>query len=227
MPHQTLDIVAQDAMDLFYQDYAPRDSFFDLPAFKRYFAQVYADLFDSIFQQFRKEGKQYEGFANVEMTANWIVKETVTVEGIEGDWYAKPTSCIFGFGYDSFSYALDNIKTNTKCHGEKPCTIIKLSSDEARFLDVSQLTGVAYAWLSAENKISITNNVKEVTIWYVPSVDADNGNCIVSQTIVAKCIRTTLDLMFGARNGTIVDETNDSNKVTTAQSQSNPTLNRA
>lgn len=223
----SLKIAASRAMDQFYQDYAPRDAFFNKDAFKYHFATVYSDLFNQLFQQVRRENKLQDGFSNVEMTAAWLVRETLQPE-IEEDGctiYAKPTSCIFGFGFDSFSYSLDRIKAVGKCAGNKPCTIVKLSADEAQFLDISQPTSLVYAWLAANNKINLTAKIA-VDVSYVPAVDPSNENCVISDNIVNMVITRTLDMFFKSRSGTMVDETNDSNKNTIPQLQANPTLNK-
>ena len=49
----TLKMVGSLAMDLFYQDYAPRNAFFNLADFMRHFANVYADMLNAEFQKTR------------------------------------------------------------------------------------------------------------------------------------------------------------------------------
>jgi len=212
------------AMDLYYQDYAPRDSFFDVPDFKFHFASVYSDLFDADFQMFRKMTRQETGFSNVEITAQWLVKEKVKVEISEHEpvYYATPSSCVFGFGYDAFSYSLDSVRPASPCG----CRLQKISRDEVPYLDIAPTTSLCYYWLEANNKISFLNDVKEVFISYIPSVDANNDDCVISDLIVSKAIRATLDIMFKSKNGNVIDVVNDGNSNPTAQNQQNPALNK-
>lgn len=223
----SLKIAASRAQDLYFQDYAPRDAFFDIEDFKWHFAIVYSDLFNQLFQQVRKENKLQDGFSNVEMTAAWLVREKLEPQAEEDGclFYVQPTSCIFGFGFDSFSYSLDRIRAIGNCPGGIPCKVVKISSDESQFLDISPVTSLVYAWATAENKIALTAKIP-VEVDYVPEVDATNDNCVLSDNIVNMVIVKTLDMYFKARNGTFVDETNDSNKTVVPELQANPTLSK-
>lgn len=213
------------AMDLYYQDYAPRDAFFDVPDFKFHFSVIYNEMFDADFQMFRKMNRQETGFGNVEITSQWLVKEPLKIqaEKIEPIFSATPSSCIFGFGYDAFAYSLDSVKPASPCG----CKLQKLSRDEVPYIDISTPTSLCYYWLDANNKISFLNDVKEVFVSYIPSVDAANDNCVISDLIVAKVIKATLDIMFKSKNGNVVDDTNDGNPNGTLQNQQNPALNKA
>ncbi len=217
------------AQDLFYQDYAPRDAFFDIKDFKSHFAQAYAEMLDDMFQKLRKEGKREEGFANVEMSAAWLVKEEIEVLAEESEpfFYAKTTSCIYSFNWDKFAYALDSLRPLGNCNGGIPCRVQKISPEEAAYLDISPTTSLVYFWLAAENKIMFTSPLAgKVTVSYIPSVDEENDACVLSSSIARKAIRMTLDLMFASKNGNVVDESNDGNKNSTAQNQANPQLTK-
>lgn len=223
----SLGAAAQQAMDAFYQDYAPRDAFFDLEDFKRRFALEYDNLLDDMFQKFRKMYRQEEGFSNVEISAAWLVKEKLEVQSDDTSpyFYVQPTSCIQSFSYDKFGYALDNMRAAANCNGGVPCKLQKISPEEANYLDISPTSSLVYYWLEAENKIAITQPLP-VHISYIPAVDPENDKCILSGAIASTAIKNTLQLMFSAKNGNVVDESNDGNKNSTTQNQGNPQLNR-
>lgn len=217
----TLKIVASRAMDQFYQNYAPRDAFFDIDDFKFHFATIYTTMFDNAFQQFRKMGKAEDGFSNVEITSNWLVTEEVTAESDKNSdiYFVSPSSCIFGFGWDEFSYSLDNFKPVGHCG----CKLQKISRQESHYLDISPTTSLCYYWVEANNKIAVTNKVTGL-ITYVPAVDSKNENCVMSDLIVADVIKMTLDLFFKAKSGNVIDKTNDNNANNNIEGQSNPSL---
>jgi hypothetical protein len=223
----SLKSAATQAMDAYYQDYAPRDAFFDEDDFKRRFALEYDNLLDDMFQKLRKLYKQEEGFSNVEISASWLVREKLTVQSDDTSpyFYAQPTSCIQSFSYDKFGYALDNVRAAANCNGGVPCKMQKISPEEANYLDISPTSSLIYYWLEAENKIVLTQPV-DIHASYIPAVDPENDGCILSGAIAATAIKNVLMLMFGAKNGNVVDESNDGNKNGTIQNQGNPQLNR-
>lgn len=220
----SLKTAASRAQDLFYQDYAPRDAFFDVADFKFHFATIYSEMFDAVFQQTRQMNKREDGFSNVEMTASWLIKDTVKVEPepTESGYFAKTTYPIFGFGFDEFSYALDTVKSAGKCG----CKLQKISRQEAQYLDISPVTSLCYYWQSSGNKISFINDIKEVIVSYVPAVVGSDDDCVISDLIVANVIKATLDIMFKSKNGNVVDEVNDGNTNETIETQVNPVLNK-
>jgi hypothetical protein len=212
------------AMDMFYQGYAPRDAFFDQDDFLRHFATVYSDMLNDMMQKMRRDNKQIEGFANIENSAHWLVREKLTPKKNNDDcWVTKPSSDIFSFMFDSFGYGLDQIQAVGNCGNGTKCRVVRIAPYEAVNLDLAPITSLVYAWLTPENEIHLTKGV-DIEIWYVPAVNVDNGECVISEAIVHRAIKQTLDLFFTARNGTVIDETNDGNRNTPIQQQVNPTL---
>lgn len=220
----TLTTAASMAMDMFYQGYAPRDAFFDQDDFLRHFAAVYSDMLNDMMQKARKENKQLEGFSNIENSADWLVRETLTPKKNENDcWVVKPSSGIFSFMYDAFNYGLDQVNAVGNCGNGVKCRVVKIAPYEAVNLDLAPISSLVYAWVAPNNEIHLTKGV-ELDVWYVPSVNVNNGECVIAEAIVHRVIRATLDLFFTARNGTVIDETNDGNRNNPLQQNVNPTL---
>lgn len=222
-----LKTLANRVQDLYYQDYAPDESFFETYDFKFHCAAVYSDMLDKMFQQMRKEGKAINGFSDVEISANWLVKEEITLQQdqITKLYYATTSSKIFGFGFDEFSYALDQVIRIGDCKSKR-CRLQKLSRNEVPYLDLAAATSLCYFWQAEGDKIAFTDNIGSVLVPYVPIVSADNDNNVLSDNIAAEVIKAVYALMINARNGTVVDESNDSNKNTTPANQQNPQLNK-
>lgn len=222
----TLKMVGSLAMDLFYQDYAPRNAFFNLPDFMRHFANVYADMLNAEFQKTRALDKAETGFFNSGISAGWMLKERVssTNESPYGDAFTlNLNNCIFNFAFDGYGYALDRMNVVAGCQSGSNCKVMHISAYEAQFLDIAPKSSMVYAWISGASQISLTQPL-EVDVFYIPAVDINNQNCTIADIYVGKVIRATLDLMFTARNGTVIDESNDGNSNTVLQEQTNPTL---
>lgn len=223
----SLKTAAARAQDLYYQDYAPRDAFFDVADFKFHFATIYTAMFDAIFQQVRKAGKAEDGFSNAEITSAWLVTETLEIKesNYPGLFYANPTSGVFAFGWDEFSYSLESAIPLGECkHGK--CKLQKISTDEAAYLDIAPTTSLVFYWLAAENSIVFSGNVGKVLVSYIPSVDPKKDNCVLSDNIVADVIKATLDIMFKSKNGNVIDQSNDGNKNQVLPQQVDPKLTK-
>ena len=220
--------LAELAQDLYYRDYPDRVDFFDLDDFMLHAAMYYSQSLNTIYQATKRENKQQEGFANMENSAAWLIEETQTVARIEesDEYYTTPTQNIFSFNFDAFANGLSGVKSTGKgCNGKK-YELIKISANEIRFLPLVPETGIVYYWVGPNNRIYFNKNVNEVTIWYVPAVVGNNGDCLLSDSIAADVIKNTLMLMFGAKQGNIVQESNDGNKNLIEQQQTNPNLNK-
>ncbi len=74
--------IASRARDLFNQDYADRNEFFDLDDFKFHCAAKYSSLLNSLFQISRKENKIETGYSNVEINAQWLITQKVKPEDV-------------------------------------------------------------------------------------------------------------------------------------------------
>ncbi len=222
-----LKALANRVQDLYYQDFAPDESFFETYDFKFHCAAVYSDMLDKMFQAMRKEGKVNDGFSNVEISPNWLVKEELELkqDPVTKLYQATTSSKIFGFGFDEFAYALDQVRLIGDCKSKK-CRLQKLSRNEVPYLDLTTATSLCYYWQESGDSIVFTEGIGKVLVPYVPIVDADNDNCVLSDNIAAEVIKAVYTLMVAARNGTVIDESNDSNKNTTQQNQQNPQLNK-
>lgn len=222
----TLQEAASRAQDLYYQDYAPRDAFFDIADFKYHFANIYSEMFDTMFQKMRKEGKAEDGFSNVEISSAWLYKEKIDLQEDKNDkrlFTATLSSDIFAFGFDEFVYSLDIVKIIGDCKS-KNCRLQKIARMDSSYLDLAPTTGLCYYWESAGNEVTFTDNVGQVLVPYVPRVSASKDNCVLSDNIAEAVIRMTLDLFFRSKAGNVVDQTNDSNNNNTLPLQTNPQL---
>jgi hypothetical protein len=219
--------LAEKAQDQYYQDYAPRDKFFDIGDFKFHAAAYYSSALDAMYQAARRENKAQDGFSNMEISAAWLIKDTLPVVKSEnGDIYAKPHYDVFSFNFDAFANGLNGVRaTGKNCNGTK-FELIKISNNDPRFLSLMPQTGLVFYYMGPENRIIFTRDVKEVEVWYIPRVMDNDDTCVLSDNIASDVITKVLTLMFGAKSGNLIQESNDGNKNLAAQTQGNPLLNK-
>lgn len=219
--------LAEKAQDQYYQDYAPRDKFFDLDDFKFHAATYYSAALNLLYQAARRENKAQDGFANMEIPAAWLITERLPVQKDEdGRYFIKPTFDVFSFDYDAFANGLNGLRSTGKgCNG-KTFELIKISNNDPRFLQLMPETGIVFYFLAPNNKITLTQDIKEGELWYIPRVVDNDSTCVLSDNIAADVIMKTLTMMFGAKNGNLIQQSNDGNKNLNPQTQDNPVLNR-
>lgn len=222
----TLKALANRAKDLYFQDYAPRDAFFDVNDFMFHAATIYSSMLNMLFQQNRKMSKAEDFFNNVENSSAWLISEPLEIKTDEatGDITAKTKQTIYNYDFDGNSQTLQDILS------KKGVKYRKLSLNERKFQHTLPITSVIYYSLGPNNTIEFSGmpcNGDKPVIQYVPVVVGNDGNCVMSDNIAADVIKQTLTLMFGAKSGMVVDETNDGNRNTTLQNQSNPQINKA
>lgn len=217
----SLSQLAERAQDLYYQDFATRDSFFDVDDFIFHAATYYSAALNQIYQATRREGKAQDGFSNIEIPAAWMLTEKVTLKKDEAGYFSGSTEFpIFSFDFDAFANGLNRITAIDK---NKKIDLVKISNNDIRFISLSHETCVRYYWVAPNNKIVATIGA-EVEVWYVPAVVNNNVNCVLSDNIAADVIKNVLTIMFGAKNGNTVQMTNDSNNNPNVQTQGNPLL---
>lgn len=223
----TLKDAAQMAMDLFYQDYAPRDAFFSLPQFKFMFATTYSDMLDKEFQAMRVAGKQETGFANIEISSGWLIEEIITTVYNEDKQkvIAFTSQKVFAFRWDATGNALQGLRPVKGWDNEYR----KISLNELRFIHTLPTTGFTYYYLNNGREIEFVYGKPntELIVKYVPVVTYDNDNCLLADGIVMPVIKETLNIMFGAKKETIIQTADDGNKNTIMPQQVNPALKSA
>ena len=220
-----LQYAAQMAMDLYYQDYAPRNAFFDMDSFMFQFAITYSEMLDAEFQAQRVMGKQETGFANIEISSAWLVEELLTTQYVKSkDKVCLYTSTpIYSFKWDSTGNALQGIRPVSGKNRYR-----KISLNEIRFDHIVPTSSFIYYYLNNGKEIEFVHGIpeQEVIAKYVPVVVGNDPDCVLADGIVAAVIKETLTVMFGAKNGNIVQMANDGNSNTVMQQQVNSDLNK-
>ena len=211
------------AMDLYYQDYAPRDAYFDLPAFKLNFAWVYSAMLDAEFQEKRKEGRAETGFTNIENSSAWLLEETLTTAYVDyKDRVTMHTSSpIYSFRWDASGNSIQGIRPCKGVHRFR-----KINMNEARFEHIYPTTNFIYYYLNNGSEIEFLNGIpnQQLIIRYIPVVDGMQDNCLIADGLVMPVIEKTLEAMFKAKAGNVIQKADDGNQNLVQSQQVNPSL---
>lgn len=222
--------IATLVQDRYLQDFASNDEFFDIEDFKAHVAITYSAMLNAPFQAERKISKAQEGFANVEINPEWTVRDTVDIKYDEptNKYYANTEGSIFSFDFDAFAYAvLPVIGVGKRCNNQQ-CKFRRITIYEAQFQNVIPPVGVVFYYLNSATEF-VFLGAKEgdkIEIPYIPNVVDAEDDCRLSDSIVQPLIDACVKAFFEAKNGNVIDKTNDQNPNSPAQQQVNPSVGK-
>lgn len=202
---------AQRVFDLYEQNYAPNDRFLDINDFKFHIATIYTTMLDKQFQVERKAGKAESGFANVEITAQWMIEDPLTIEYNEAEekYFAKTKQPVLGFRWDAVAGSLQGIRSQ----GNPKTLYRKVSLHEREFF--AQLPTVAdrvFFYLNQQQEIVFKKATvgAKIKAQYIPAVVGQQNDCLLADSIADEIV-ATLELMFKSKSGNFIDKLDDQN----------------
>lgn len=207
----TLKQIADMAEDLYYQNYKADDQFFDLAHFKFLLATKYAEIINDEYKANKLLNKTLTGFSWVEISQDWLITESVEIKRDKDEMSAELSQGIFGFEFDALSSGVQFVNIGGQC-GE----LVRISINDRFAVCRMPITAQIMYYVKGSKIIFVNMNcdVKEAEVMYIPSVDCTNDDALLSDYKVHPMITETLNLMFGSKNGNIVDMTDDSNPNT-------------
>lgn len=215
-----LDVLAQDVMDAYYQNpyvddnEQPFDHAYFVRACMDEYASILSKQFLAIWQHQRSEG--YNRTHNVSLDNAWLVWEQVKIERDEsrGDYFGKLKHAIMSFDYDQSDIGL---------HDVVPVRVGKCNPVRDRratsWMDKMLPPTNAMFYRAEGSAVRFNNNCcPEVMVGYVPAPHEDMQ---FKDAAAADIKRGVLQFMMAARQGVVVDMTNDSNTNTSPQTELN------
>lgn len=207
-----LGVLGQNIMDAYYQDYKPDEGFFDLSYFMSMASTAYGKLLNDAYEAAKLLNRATLGFSFVELSSDLLVMEKLAVkENTElKQHYSDLSKPIYTFPFDSMATAVNRVMPfGTDC-GE----FIKISLDDSWKL--CQLPANNKSFYSVFNDKIIYNKfacpeLKFVNVMYAPAISSDDADAQITDSLAFNIQTLVLQQMIGAREGTIVDKTNDSN----------------
>lgn len=201
---------AQNTMDLYYQQYKSDEDFFQFYHFQYLNSVVYGKILQEEYEKSYKLSLAERGIGEATMNPEWYVPaELDVVPSEEGDREVVLPSCPFTFRFDRSSTGIQNISQLAGRCGE----FIRISAEETWKLKSAPNTDIIW-WYPLGNKIifpKIHCGLKKVRVLYIPSLKELDDNCAIPDSMAHDIIAGTLNLMFIARSGGVVDMTSNQN----------------
>ncbi len=222
-----LSTLSQNTMDLYYQQYKTDDDFFELYHFKYLNSVAYASLLQDEYEKSYNKSLQETGEGHGQINSEWFIHENIKINRAKeiAPFEAQLTcKSIFSFRYDKQNSAInDIIALNGRC-GD----FIRMNLDEKWKLKLLPESSEIY-WFPLGSKIYFSNikcGLSEAIIVYIPSIDDMNDDAQIAGGMEKAIIESTLSLMMNARNGAVIDVSNDGNANKTIQTEINDKFNK-
>lgn len=216
----TLKQIGDMASALFYQNYRADDQFFDLPHFKFLIATKYAEIFNAEYQRNKKENRLLTGYSWVEISPDLLYTETLPLKQDvknKNQWYVELSQNIFLFNWDAMASGVQFVNIGGDCG-----SVVRISKNDVFALCHMPVTDQAMYYVESANKIIFVNYKCQggnPSISYLPAIDCANDDSVIGDEHVNQIIIEILNLMFGAKNGNIVDMSNNTNPNTVQQTE--------
>lgn len=218
MPSAKLLDVAQSIMDAYYQDFRSDDAFFDLPDFANWLGRVYGSVADDVAKEIYANSLVETGMGQLTFSQDWWQSEDFDVKRKDGEVYLDLDIKYLGFTYDTQNSGIQLVQPI----GNNCGNFIRTTLTELWQLNHVTTSNITWWYPSGKNKILLktTSNVKRARVYYIPTVDDKNFELPSSKEY--QIAVTSWQFMMQAKTGTpFVDQTNDSNKNITPQTEIN------
>lgn len=219
-----LDQVAQMGLDLYYRNYKHDADYFDMPHFLFLVCATYIKMMNDMYKDEKMRNKDSDGYSYITLSGQWLTTELCEVKKDEklGVHYIETQMALFTFDFDALCSSIHSI---TKGPGAKCGDIMRLSNKDYWKLDHLPTTSDIF-WYQMGEKIllpKLSCNPGKLIVNYLPSVSPTNQTCSLPETTVMGIITTVLQVMFGAKNETmVVKMVNNDNPNVTPESELSP-----
>lgn len=188
-------------------------------------AMVYAKLLQDEFAQGKLLSRQATGFSTVEISADWLQQIEVLIDKKKCDacnYEICLPEQIFSFSYDAMSSALVSI-TPVSCECPE---FVKIGVRDGWQLKGMPNTGKTFFNVIGRNKIKFEKSSYDlegakVLITFVPAIDHTDAKALIPQTKELPILNTVLQIMLAAKNGNVIDKSNDQNPNATIETELN------
>lgn len=214
-----LDVLSSLVMDALNQQYSKDSDFFKIDDFSSYCAVFYFQVLQEEFNKRRREYMQSPNLENEEVTLSdaWYKIKSFTVQK-EGEEYSITMPTYLLLSNDTFNVGIRQLFVNgNKSDCCNNFAKIKMSQcNSLQFLPKSDRTVYYYPF---SDKI-VFKNAKcklegvSLDVMYIPSLseEADELNeTIIPSGVCAEIVTRTYNFLIQAKNGNVVDKTNNQN----------------
>lgn len=214
-----LKILASLVQDAYYGQYAKESDFFKIEDFEAYCAPFFYKVLQEDFEKTRKEMiilGLIMAHEEPQLNVSWFkIKEFDVVK--EGGQYVVNIPSMFSFSKDmSFSgiNGVYPVGDEGDCCGQ----FAKITANQCQSLRFLPKSDKTIYWYPLGNKIlfkKVECGLKKVNVGYIPSLDDecdDENEVVVPDSYVSEIMTLTYNFMVSARNGAVIDKTNNQNQ---------------
>jgi hypothetical protein len=212
---QSLGIVAQYAMDLYYNNYKEDSGFFELSDFVYHCGAESADYLRQEFKQKYDEMRSEKDDEVIDFSDDWLSYATINITNNNGTLTATLPQPIFSLPYDSQNTGIQDITITKPANS---CVQLERTMGGAvwrlKYLPVTN--DRIFWWLANSNQLQFynpgINNIQQIVVEYVPSFSETSN---IPDGIVSFVITNAVSKMNELVKGKIIKKglDNSQNKI--------------
>jgi hypothetical protein len=203
--------IAQIVMDLYYQNYKADEEFFKKHHFKYLVTVCYNSFIQDYYDLNYTKNLAENGHAQVDLSSDWFVEEEAEVKYENGNYTAILKNRPFAFLHDNqYRSISDIVPVDCDCD----VRLSRIKAVERWKLSALPATSYTFWYLFAGNRIrfeKVKCGIGKIIVYVLPSLVTTDDKAVIASGLQQKVIEATLNLMFQARQGTVVDFTNNQN----------------
>ncbi len=224
-----LQILASLVMDAYYQSYAKESDFLQQEDFEQYTSIFFQQVLQEDFDKTRREMLQMrllELNDSPILSDAWYKVKEVEVKK-ENDSFSADMPTIFSFNRDFTFSGLKAVYPSGDI-GDCCGKFGKIKSDQCEGLKYLPKSDNTIYYFPLGDKIHFKNvscGLNKVNVAYVPTLDeTEDGEINIPDGLVAEIVVRTYNFLTSAKNGTIIDKTNNQNQNKIIQSEIDPNI---
>ncbi len=218
----TLAIVSSDIKDLYNQEFEQDSTFFRDGHFDRMAAMEYGSLIQQYYNQNYNQNRQETGYGTVDLSQDWLVPEEHELEKDDKGFFVSLNFKPFSFMFDQQTSAIQNIfplKGNS-CGKFARTSVKELYKFDSDIIPTTKINWWYYDMCGQIRFVDMKCKPETVQVYYLPSMgDEPCPDFLIPDGLASQITSNVLRVMLAAKNGNVVDMTNDGNSNRTIQTE--------
>lgn len=209
-------LVAQEIMDLYYQQYKTNSDFFDKSDFVYFTGIGYADLVQAEYdKQYAMIRSEDAGQGLVSFDQSWVQTTYLKPKKDEEGYYADLPAAVMSFMTDRYNIGIQNVFEIAR---GQLVEIIRSTVDSAWQDQYLPIGCAGFFYLEMGRRIRLVNvQANKLKVNYVPS--SEDPALDIPDTKAGPIIQYVLNLMFAAKDKRVVARVNNKNEQKTQQTE--------
>lgn len=206
-----ISIISQLVTDLYYQDYPGRDAFIGEEQIMPLIGMAYARMLNEDYRANKAFNKAQTGYSWVEVSQDWLEVEDVPVTvDKQGMPVAILSKRVFAFDYDSLASGVQIVSPSDPVADNH---LVRVGQNDVWKNRHIPKTSAIFFYVKGNEIKFISNSPvpKSIHVEYVPAVWPISPEDTVDINRSEELVKETLQMLLIAKNGVVVDKTDNSN----------------